>query len=133
MQLVNEFSANATLTASHKLEETVLNAADKDEFAIKTNKQLQETLKRLKALEVKGNENITRIKEAQNILEDHNDRINNIFANVESADSKTTDAAGVVNEFAEKVQALRDRVEALNNFNERNIKEQISNGMFKNS
>jgi hypothetical protein len=42
---------------------------------VKINKQLEEKLERLKAIDLKGTENITRIKEAQNVLEDHNDRL----------------------------------------------------------
>jgi chromosome segregation ATPase len=119
--------ANSTLAASRSLENTVLDAENKDDFIVKSNNQLKKTLERVKALELKGNENITRIKEAQNILEDHNDRINNVNINVEDASKKTSNAEQMVNTFSEKVAALTERVEALNNFNVRNINDQIAN------
>jgi DNA uptake protein ComE-like DNA-binding protein len=68
-------SANAILSVSRALEDTVLDAENRDEYAVKINKQLEEKLERLKAIDLKGTENITRIKEAQNVLEDHNDRL----------------------------------------------------------
>lgn len=122
--------ANATLAISHKLEETVLNAENKDEYMIKTNNQLKQKLDELKALALKGNENITRIKEAQNILEDHNDRINNVKTIVEDAEKETNNAGTIVNEFVEKVEALNNRVKDVNSFNNQNINEQIANGLF---
>lgn len=67
-------SANATLAVSRTLEDTVLDAENKDEYALKINQQLKDKLERLKATDLRANENITRIKEAQNVLEDHNDR-----------------------------------------------------------
>lgn len=84
--------ANATLAASHNLEKVVLANRENDEYSVNINRQMQEKLTRLKNLELKANDNITRIKgsflsrifghicclEAQNILEDHNDRINNV-------------------------------------------------------
>jgi hypothetical protein len=59
-------------------------------------------------------------------------RINNVFSIVEEANTETNSAKRVVNEFAKKVSALSERVQAVDNFNERNIKEQIANGLFSN-
>lgn len=57
--------------------------------------------------------------------------INNVFSTVNEAEEETKNAERVVNEFADKVQQLNDRVQAADNYNVRSINEQIANSKQK--
>lgn len=59
--------------------------------------------------------------------------INNVFSTVNEAEEETKNAERVVNEFADKVQQLNDRVQAADNYNVRSINEQIVNSKQKSS
>lgn len=54
-----------------------------------------------------------------------------MFSTVNEAEEETKNAERVVNEFADKVQQLNDRVQAADNYNVRSINEQIANSKQK--
>ncbi|KAL3119034.1 hypothetical protein niasHT_003817 [Heterodera trifolii] len=78
------------------------------------NAQLQKTLVKLEERIQMGQRNISSIRDiAQQLLEDHHDRINTIYANVNDADASISEIESAATEFNEAVTELKQRTDSI--------------------
>ncbi|KAI6232973.1 hypothetical protein M3Y99_00957600 [Aphelenchoides fujianensis] len=117
----------ATLNQSEQLQEQVLRAEGNDEYLVNTLASLQDLVGGLRRNLTDGHRHLEQIKESQQLLEDHNDRINTVYSSVNDAQSTVDDTENVITTFANEVGALNDRVQAVDVVNERNVQELIRN------
>ncbi|KAI6208105.1 hypothetical protein M3Y96_00079500 [Aphelenchoides besseyi] len=117
----------ATFNQSQLLQRNVLEAQGKDEYVDNTNKRLNDTLAKIQQNLNDADRNFTRIKDSQQVLDDHHDRINTVHTSVDEARKVVDDTQDTVQMFADGVKSLNDRLQSADVVNEKSIQELIAN------
>uniref|UniRef100_A0A7E4VA92 Laminin EGF-like domain-containing protein n=1 Tax=Panagrellus redivivus TaxID=6233 RepID=A0A7E4VA92_PANRE len=117
--------AAAKLNDSKKLKESFADA-DGSDIAEATQK-LRAVLDKVQKTAKEIQEEAKKVKDSQGVLDDHEDRINNIHLTVASSKDASDTAASSVDKFVNDVDELAHRVAAATNFNEQAIAEDIAN------
>uniref|UniRef100_A0A914HZB5 Uncharacterized protein n=1 Tax=Globodera rostochiensis TaxID=31243 RepID=A0A914HZB5_GLORO len=93
------------------------------------NAQQQKTLAELEDRIRMGQQNISWVRDiAQQLLEDHHDRINNIYATVNEADASISEIESAATEFNDAVSELKERTDSIQQlFTSSGIQEDIRN------
>ena len=92
-----------------------------------STKRLQAVLERIQKASQDVEKEVKAVKDAQDVLDDHEDRINNIHVTVAQAKDAVDKAAENVDKFVKDVEDLKERADAVTNFNEQAIREDIHN------
>ena len=90
-------------------------------------KKLNDTLENIKKQSAQILKDVQEIKDAQDVLDDHEDRINNIHVAVEQAKDNVDQATNGIDRLTRDVDELKAKTDAVTNFNEQAIKEDIQN------
>uniref|UniRef100_A0A914BUS5 Laminin G domain-containing protein n=1 Tax=Acrobeloides nanus TaxID=290746 RepID=A0A914BUS5_9BILA len=121
--LVNK--ATSAIEKSKDLEEAAKTTNNKDNE--ESLNRIQTNLDNVKLVEADIEKNISWIKDVHLLLDDHHDRINTVHNTVVQAQTTLADVQKRAENFAKDVEDLQKRAEAVGNFNEQTIRDEIEN------
>uniref|UniRef100_A0A914D9X5 Laminin domain-containing protein n=1 Tax=Acrobeloides nanus TaxID=290746 RepID=A0A914D9X5_9BILA len=121
--LVNK--ATSAIEKSRDLEEAAKTTNNKDNE--ESLNRIQTNLDNVKLVEADIEKNISWIKDVHLLLDDHHDRINTVHNTVVQAQTTLADVQKRAENFAKDVEDLQKRAEAVGNFNEQTIRDEIEN------
>ncbi|CAD5209051.1 unnamed protein product [Bursaphelenchus xylophilus] len=119
--------AQQTLKQNDDLQRAVFDSQVKDDYVVENNQKLNEILKKLDGIETNVHSNISKIKVDQELFDDHHERVNTVYNNVDTAQKTVQEAEKKLGSLFDDVRALDSRVKSVGNIDENTIKESIAN------
>uniref|UniRef100_A0A915E106 Uncharacterized protein n=1 Tax=Ditylenchus dipsaci TaxID=166011 RepID=A0A915E106_9BILA len=122
--LVNlaQTSLNKSNDISQKLEQA-LNELSINEATL----NLQKSLAKVEAIQAEIDKNSTWIKDVQQLLDDHHDRINTVHSTVDDTQLGFGDIQERTDEFTNQVEDVKARADSIHGFDQQTIRETIGN------